>query len=629
MTFTILYLFYNILITYFYIFTELRNIEIYWTIKMSIKDVRFGFDFLTHTNVKQCMDSVREWELTFACLPVSSLRLKNDSKLLDPTISVMNPEFSQKWCHCIVAKTSQPINVDSSVETARLENQKSFIQDIAWATFLNVYSIMFELPLDKDSVNLVRLLDNQIDTYLNSAVLIQFWASVPIVSSKIDIWKKWTKFISSIRNVNRIKLVLEIGSELPNEEELKRWLGEPVGALIIHTRIFIMNKKGFPVLPKPHQEFIKKMFNIGCQIIISGPSDIKQHFNYLGYLYENTTSLTSYCSDFISGYEDYLQTPLQPLKHNLHSSIYEAFEQDPVKYYEYQKAISKALADKFKHGESVVVYVVGAGRGPLVDATLNAAKESNVLVKVCAVEKNDNALPTLLIKNKEKWENCVTIINKDMRSWNPLEKCDILVSELLGSFGDNELSPECLDGAQNYLKEDGISIPSSYTSYLSPVQSRKLHAEISSIKKREDNCNFQKPYVVQLNNVYNISPAKSLFTYVHPRKNLEESNDRDGFLTFNIPQDCILHGFAGYFETVLYKDVSISIVPETFSEGMFSWFPAYFPLVSPMLLRKDEELQVNFWRLSDKTKVWYEWCIAKPCQSVIHNINGAMYSMSL
>jgi hypothetical protein len=35
------------------------------------------------------------------------------------------------------------------------------------------------------------------------------------------------------------------------------------------------------------------------------------------------------------------------------------------------------------------------------------------------------------------------------------------VSELLGSFGDNELSPECLDGAQRFLKPDGISIPSS------------------------------------------------------------------------------------------------------------------------------------------------------------------------
>lgn len=33
---------------------------------------------------------------------------------------------------------------------------------------------------------------------------------------------------------------------------------------------------------------------------------------------------------------------------------------------------------------------------------------------------------------------------------------------MLGSFGDNELSPECLDGAQRFLKQDGISIPASY-----------------------------------------------------------------------------------------------------------------------------------------------------------------------
>lgn len=40
----------------------------------------------------------------------------------------------------------------------------------------------------------------------------------------------------------------------------------------------------------------------------------------------------------------------------------------------------------------------------------------------------------------------------DMRYLEVPEKADILVSELLGSFGDNELSPECLDGAMRFLK---------------------------------------------------------------------------------------------------------------------------------------------------------------------------------
>lgn len=68
----------------------------------------------------------------------------------------------------------------------------------------------------------------------------------------------------------------------------------------------------------------------------------------------------------------------------------------------------------------------------------------------------------------------MTVVPADMRAWEAPELADILVSELLGSFGDNELSPECLDGAQRFLKPGGISIPASYTSYLQPITSTKL-----------------------------------------------------------------------------------------------------------------------------------------------------------
>ena len=59
---------------------------------------------------------------------------------------------------------------------------------------------------------------------------------------------------------------------------------------------------------------------------------------------------------------------------------------------------------------------------------------------------------------------------------------DILVSELLGSWGDNELSPECLDGAQRYLKPSGISVPCDYTSYVAPLSSPKLWNEVRNFK---------------------------------------------------------------------------------------------------------------------------------------------------
>lgn len=58
----------------------------------------------------------------------------------------------------------------------------------------------------------------------------------------------------------------------------------------------------------------------------------------------------------------------------------------------------------------------------------------------------------------EMWGDQVTVVSSDMREWNAPEKADILVSELLGSFGDNELSPECLDGAQKFLKGNILKV---------------------------------------------------------------------------------------------------------------------------------------------------------------------------
>jgi len=83
-----------------------------------------------------------------------------------------------------------------------------------------------------------------------------------------------------------------------------------------------------------------------------------------------------------------------------------------------------------------------------------------------------------------RWGDSVTIVNSDMRTWSPPELADIMVSELLGSFGDNELSPECLDGAQRLLKPGGVCIPCEYTSYLAPLMSSKLWNEVKVSRVR-------------------------------------------------------------------------------------------------------------------------------------------------
>ena len=91
-------------------------------------------------------------------------------------------------------------------------------------------------------------------------------------------------------------------------------------------------------------------------------------------------------------------------------------------------------------------------------------KRQKLNVKVIALEKNPNAVLFLesLAANEASWINTVDVVSSDMRAAEikDNEKADIIVSELLGSFGDNELSPECLDGAQfaGLMKDGCVSI---------------------------------------------------------------------------------------------------------------------------------------------------------------------------
>lgn len=55
-------------------------------------------------------------------------------------------------------------------------------------------------------------------------------------------------------------------------------------------------------------------------------------------------------------------------------------------------------------------------------------------------------------------------------------------------------------------------------------------------------------------------------------------NRRHATITWTVTQDNIMHGFGGYFDSTLYADEMISIVPSTHSPGMISWFPVFIPI---------------------------------------------------
>uniref|UniRef100_A0A3B4EDC2 Protein arginine N-methyltransferase 5 n=1 Tax=Pygocentrus nattereri TaxID=42514 RepID=A0A3B4EDC2_PYGNA len=597
--------------------------------------VSCGRDISCVPEVADTLAAVAKHGFDFLCMPLFHPRFRREFEL-DPAKARPGAQTrsdlllcGRDWNTLIVGKLSPWIETDSELTTERRNSEAALVQELNFCAYLGLPAFMIPLK-GPQCANLARVLLNHIHTGHHSSM---FWIRVPLLapedtredlienepSNQIDdsnneekTWGWWHSFRTLCDYNKRICLAIEIGADIPSDTVIDKWLGEPIKAAILPTSIFLTNKKGFPVLSKAHQRIIFRLFKLEAQFIFTGTNrhsekDFRSYLQYLEYLNQNRPAPNAY-ELFAKGYEDYLQSPLQPLMDNLESQTYEVFEKDPIKYSQYQQAVYKCLLDRVpeeqKETNVQVLMVLGAGRGPLVNSSLRAAKQADRKLRVYAVEKNPNAVITLENWKFEEWGDQVTVVSCDMRDWAAPEKADIIVSELLGSFGDNELSPECLDGAQHFLKDDGVSIPCSYTSFLAPLSSSKLYNEVRSCRERDKDpeCHFETPYVVRLHNFHQLADPKPCFTFVHPTSDM--NNNRYQCLRFTVGCNSVLHGFAGYFETTLYKD-------------------------QPIPLSGSDDVSVRFWRCNNGKKVWYEWAVTEPVCSAIHNPAGRSYTIGL
>ncbi|CAL1716513.1 unnamed protein product [Somion occarium] len=581
----------------------------------------------------------------------------------------------------VVAFASEWLELDASDDWVRHDAETALLQELAYASYLNVHAVILPSPRNRAHVaSFARAVNAALKAipYMQLSVripiydrsLMQLAAAASGVASpnspgtssspnggkgnpfigsgagevsdqpSIASWEMWDTIRTICEYNVRLSLTLDLTPPLPADlAVLRQWVAEPTRFLFLPVSTFIANAKGYPVLPKPTQKFTRDIMKIQPNVILSGTSSGRHakggeaaYSQYVRHLEKTSPSVKAAhtpgtVENFAQGYQDYLQAPLQPLMDNLQSVTYQTFEQDPVKYRNYEEAIFRALSEWPRPGR-IVICVAGAGRGPLVARCLTAIERAKKEAFVYAVEKNPNALVTLQDRLRLEWGDKVKILFGDMRTLEVPEQVDILVSELLGSFGDNELSPECLDGAMRFLKPDGISIPASYTAHLAPLSSSKLYNETRVSK---DEKAVETPYVVMFQSINILSgdgggvsgecgpQVQECWEFEHPRRDAvlnaqglpftNSHNTRFAKLTFHIPHASVLHGFGGYFEAVLYGSVGLSIHPQRMdkiSKDMLSWFPLFFPL-KPLYLPSNCELHVSIWRLTNERHVWYEW----------------------
>lgn len=703
-------------------------------------DARYaGLDVPFKSRVEDVLDSAMECGFDFIVAPLVDPSRRPTPPAPTPTGALIPPFLPQQVMHLmssvqisnqIVGKVSSWIDLDAEDENQKRDSLTALHQELAWASHLTVQAVLLPSPPHgSHSPNYARAIAHAIVAGTAGAAL---WLLIPAATTKeitanpasqmdtkdninntksnnnnnnssnsnsnsvSDPWEWWNAVRFATNHSSKLGVALEIGATLPEEDDnLQRWWGEPLKAVIVQTDAFLTNRRGYPTLSKRHQEFLVHAFRRNIQVVLAGeakhspdpehpepstaaplpppppspPSSsrvvasggateypslaesasmltttvnapplssnpVRVYWEYLSFLFRKQP-VTGETDTLEFAYRDFLQAPLQPLQDNLESQTYETFERDGTKYKVYGEAVRQALLDKVPPSEAattvMVLMVVGAGRGPLVSASIAAAHAANRRLRIWAVEKNPNAVVHLNARAAAEGWRDVTIIHADMRDWNAPEPADILVSELLGSFGDNELSPECLDGAQRFLRPGGISIPQAYTSFLQPITAHKLWTDVNAYNDVE---HFETPFVVKFHRFTPLAPSQALFTFNHPNLSqpvIDNSREETLIFTCTPPQGTVCHGFAGYFDAQLYKNVHLSILPETHTPDMSSWFPIYFPIRQPFYVPAGAEMRVSMWRCCSRQHVWYEWAVgvAPSVVSVVHNPNGRSYKVGL
>ena len=619
-----------------------------------------------------------------------------------------HPHFARAELHLVradeardaVVVLSQWLELDALDEGVRLDAELALQQEVAYASYLGASHVVLPPP-SSDPARRVHLADyaravhNVLTGVAGGAapvlptmrVSVRLPVSSPHILASMLVrqatrsargtpampaaaylrtndnwaWETWEAVQTLCHYHPQLHVALDLSMPLPPTTAMVRWRAEPVALVWLPSTSFLANARGYPVLSKSAQRLVHELLPRAPTIVLSDThAPPAQHTRggpgaYLQYLHHllRTAPPPPKIAAFAHGYADQLQAPLQPMSVDLGAATYDVFEADPVKYDAYEHALFQALTHHATPQRTARVWVVGAGQGALVTRTLAAAERASRVVHITALEKNGGACIALQDRALHEWgTERVAVVQGDMRTLPVPERvedrADIVVSELLGSFADNELAPECLDGAMRFLKRtcatdpaDGISIPRAYVPYLAPVAAAKLHATIGHAQSGAApaagtgmgtsvaHTTFDAPYVVLLQSANVLSADDGEHLAVQPCWRFEhgpmdtsglvctaaglpetnQHNVRTAAHTFAIPHAGICHGLAGFFEAHLYGDTVLSIHPDPAraTPDMISWFPLFFPFRTPLYLPDHSELEVHMWRLTDQRRVWYEW----------------------
>ncbi len=240
----------------------------------------------------------------------------------------------------------------------------------------------------------------------------------------------------------------------------------------------------------------------------------------------------------------------------------------------------KSRLDKFNQAIRQIVkpndYVVDIGTGSGILAIMAAKAGAE---RVSAIDINQESLD---YARKAAALNGVAdkieFIKGHFSDFIPTERADVVICEMLSSILLIEQQvPASLHAVDKILKPEGFIIPQKVTIYTVPVESSVM-AERFSFEQ------LRFPSVVQTVS----SEAARDLADIQVLDEFDLTNPPSDFsvdkqLTFHIVNNGIIHGLAGFFESVIFKDIKLYM-----EDG---WKQLFIPIKKPVKTKMGDEFK--------------------------------------
>jgi protein arginine N-methyltransferase 5 len=213
----------------------------------------------------------------------------------------------------VIAFASDWISLDARDEWVRHDAEIALYQEVAWAGYLNVQTLVLPPPRDRAHVaSYARAVNASVD-HIGSAQL-YLSIRIPIYDPHLLMdgapcteltpearmsmcWEMWDTIRTMCAYTNRISLsknphvciehlvlilflsALDLNMSFAVQNvpySFDRWISEPTRHIILPASSFVPNPKGYPVLTKPLQQFIRNVVKVRPDLYESTQAEDKR-----------------------------------------------------------------------------------------------------------------------------------------------------------------------------------------------------------------------------------------------------------------------------------------------------------------------------------------------------------------